>query len=229
VRPSQVREARGSIRGWGRLAALGLVLLVAACYPGDGPTNVQDLDVVMTVYDQEVAFGSFQTFAMPDTVMHVSNDTLEALIPVSRDYDELVLSLVADNMASAGYVREFDPLNAGADLIMLVGAIATEKTEYWVYDPWYYYWGYYPGWGYPGYPAYGPGYGWGYPPTYVGSTTFEQGSIVLTLVDPTQGDGEELPVIWAGVVRGLLGYGGAEARISDSIDQLFSQSPYLGR
>ena len=148
------------------MTALALVLAAGACYPGDGPTNVQDLDVILTLYDQEVNFGSFQTFAMPDTVVHVSNDTLDALVPISRDNDELVLDLVADNLVASGYTREFDALANGADLIMLVSAIGVENTEYWVYQDYWYYWGYWPGWGYPGYPGYGPGYWWYYPPTY---------------------------------------------------------------
>ncbi len=230
MRFSLVGESKPSRRGgMARLAALGLILAVGACYPGDGPTNVQDLDVVLTLYDEDVTFGSFQTFAMPDTVLHVSNDTLDALLPVSRENDELILGLVANNMVAAGYTRELDPEANGADLIMLVGAIATEQTEYWVYYDWYYYWGYYPGWGYSGYPSYGSGYGWYYPPSYVGSTTFEQGSLVLTLVDPSAADGESLPVVWSGVVRGLLNYGGETTRVTDGVNQAFTQSPYLGR
>ena len=222
-------EHRSSNRRWRRSAALVLVVAAGACYPGDGPTNVQDLDIVLTLYDQEINFRSFQTFAMPDTVLHVSNDTLDILIPVSRENDELILDLVAENMIAAGYFREFDNHANGADLVMLVGAIATEQTEYWVYQDWWGYWGYWRGWGYPGYPAYGPGYGWYYPPTYVGSTTFEQGSLVLTLVDPNAAGIDGVPVIWSGVVRGLLNYGGETGRITSGIDQAFSQSPYLGR
>jgi hypothetical protein len=224
----QEAKPRGSTRGWGRLAAVGLILAGSACYPGDGPANVQDLDVVMTIHDQKVDFGSFTSFAMPDTVLHVSSDEGDDIIDLPRDYDELVLDLVADNMEVAGYVREMEPEDNGADLILLVAAIGTEKTKYWASGGWWGYWGWYPGWGYPGYPGYGPGWGWGYPP-YVGSVNFEQGTIVLTLVDPNRGEGEELPVIWSGSARGLLNYGGATGRITSAINQMFSQSPYLGR
>jgi len=222
-------QAKSSFWRWRGSAALALIVAAGACYPGDGPTNVQDLDVILTLYDQEVNFGSFQTFAMPDTVVHVSNDTLDALVPISRDNDELVLDLVADNLVAAGYTREFDALANGADLVMLVSAIGVEHTEYWVYQDYWYYWGYWPGWGYPGYPGYGPGYGWYYPPTYGGSVTFEQGTLLLTLIDPSAADGEAVPVIWSGVVRGLMNYGGETGRITSGINQAFSQSPYLGR
>ena len=230
MRPNPVGSARSPGRRWGRWAAFGLVLSAAACYPGDGPQNVQDVDVVLTMYDEDVNFASFQTWAMPDTVLHLSSDTLENIIELPRVHDDLILDLVASNMAAAGYTRELDPQTNGADLIMLVGAIGVERTEYWVYYDWWYYWGYYPGWGYPGYPSYGPGYGYYYPPAYVGSTTFEQGSVVLTLVDPSQGDGERIPVVWTGAVAGLLSESSVpESRITSTINQAFTQSPYLGR
>ena len=220
----------GGLRGRnGILAALGLVLAVGACYPGDGPTNVQDVDVVLTLYDQTVNFGSFQTFSMPDSVVHVTGSIGDDIITLPRTNDELILGLVANNMTAAGYTREMDPEVNGADLIMLVGAIATEQTEYWVYQDWWSYWGWYPGWGYGGYPGYGAGYGWYYPPTYVGSTSFEQASIVLTLIDPTKGDGDAVPVVWSGVIRGLLNYGGEAARITSAVNKAFTQSPYLVR
>jgi hypothetical protein len=229
MRLNRVRRSQGLQLGWGRWAALGLVLAAGACYPGDGPSNVQDLDVVLTLYDEDVNFGSFQTFAMPDSVVHVGNDTLDILLPVPRTNDDLILGLVADNMIAAGYTRELDPQNNGADLIMLVAAVATEQTEYWAYDPWGYYWGYYPGWGYGGYPSYDP-YGYYYPPSYVGSVTFEQGSLLLILVDPRNTNNEEdLPIVWSGVVRGLMNYGGETTRLTETINQAFSQSPYLGR
>jgi len=227
----RVRESRGSGYAAGRVAVVGLVLAATACYPGDGPTNVQDLDVVITVHDEDVNFAGFQTYAMPDSVVFVSGKVGDDIIPLPGTNQEVILDAVAANMAQIGYTREMNPSANGADLILLVGAIGVENTEYWAYQDWWGYWGWYPGWGYGGYPGYGSGWGWYYPPTYVGSTTFEQGTLVLTLVDPyaaASGD-DAIPVIWAGAVRGLLGYGGESARVNLSINQLFTQSPYLGR
>lgn len=215
---------RAIFRGWGRLAVLGLGLSVGACYPGDGPTNVEDLDVVMTVHDEDVTFSSFQTYAMPDTVVHITGPEVGEgidIIPLTREYDEMILDLAADNMAAAGYMREVDLEDAlDADLVLLVGAIGTEKTQYWVGGGWWGWWGYYPGY---------PGYGWGWPPYYYGSTTLEQGTLMLTLLDPTGGEGQEGKVVWSGIVRGLLGYSGAQGRITESINQMFTQSPYLSQ
>jgi len=213
-------------------ALLALTLSVAACYPGDAPSNVQDLDVVLTVHDDAVDFGDFTTYAMPDTVLHIVGEDDSNIIELPRDYDDLILDLVADNMASAGYLREMAPETNGADLILLVGAVGVERTSYWYSGGCYWScWGWYPGWGYPGYPGYGPGWGWGYPP-YIGSSKFEQGAVLLTLVDPNgdTGGGDKVPVVWAASGSGLLkGEGSGGPRITNAINQMFSQSPYLGR
>jgi len=211
------------------LALLGLLIAASACYPGDGPSNVQDLDVVLTVHDEDVDFGSFSTYAMPDSVVHIVGEDDSNIIELPRTYDDLILELAADNMADAGYVREMDPENNGADLILLVGVVGTEKTQYWYGGGCYWYcWGWWPGWGY--YPGYGPGYGWGYPP-YVGSTTFEKGTILFTLIQPGASIPEErIPVVWSGAATGVLSEGSdGTARITYGINQMFTQSPYLGR
>ena len=212
----------------GSLAIMGLLVAVSACYPGDGPSNVQDLDVVMTVHDEAVEFGGFTTYAMPDSVVHLVGDGDSGIIDLPRDYDDLILELAANNMEAAGYLPQMDPENNGADLILLVGAVGTEKTQYWYGGGCYWScWGWWGGWG--GYPGYGPGYGWGYPP-YVGSTTFEKGTIILTLIDPNGDGGEDrIPVIWSGAATGVLAGSGGTGRITYGINQLFTQSPYLGR
>ncbi len=45
-------------------------------------------------------------------------------------------------------------------------------------------------------------------------------------VDP---DVEEIPVIWAGIINGVLesSESGTKTRLSNGIDQCFNQSPYL--
>jgi hypothetical protein len=211
------------------MVILGFSAAVGGCYPGE-LTNVQDADVVLTVHNESVDFGSFQSFAMPDSVVHVSGKIGDDLINVPRTFDDLILDLAAANMASLGYTRELSPETNGADLILQVAVVGVEKTEYWVYQDWWGYWGWYPGWGYYP-PTYGPGWGYYYPPTYVGSSTFEQGTILLTLVDPNDPDTEDrtIPVVWSGAGRGLLSGGGAEARITRGVNKMFTQSPYLGR
>lgn len=225
---NQCREGRGRRTGWilGAGTALGLLCL-PACYPGS-PSNVQQFDVVITIHDSTVAFSGFLNYAMPDSVVHISNDTLDNVIDLPRNFDDLILETVEDNMEALGYEREDDPENNGADLVLLVAAVGVENTDYWYGGGWWWWWGYYPGWGYwPGY----PGCCWYYPPGWVGSVTYEVGSLLLTLVDPDEYDPEQdaLGAIWAGAIRGLLTNSPTGQRVTDGINQAFTQSTYLGR
>lgn len=220
---SFVRSA-GALRRASLAALVGLVA-VAGCYPGSTNLADEDYDIVITVYDDEADFASYRTYALPDTVIHIEDSDDVDIIELPRDFDDLILDLAEANMDALGYVREFDPEANGVDLILLASAVGTESTE-WFYGGWWGYWGWYPG--YP--PGWGPGWGWGPPPGYIGGVRIEQGSVVLTLIDPelAGGDDEEVPVVWAGAMRGLLSGGGAEARITESLNQAFAQSPYLG-
>lgn len=210
---------------WMGVTTLTAVLALAGCYPGSTNLDDEDYDIVLTVHDDEVDFGTYQTYALPDTVIHIEDSDNSEIIELPRDFDDLILDVAAANMEALGYVREFDPEANGVDLILLASAVGTESTE-WFYSGWWGYWGYYPG--YP--PGWGPGWGWGAPPGYIGGVRIEQGSVVLALIDPTlAGSGEqEVPVVWAGAMRGLLSGGGAESRITESLNQAFDQSPYLG-
>ena len=221
------RGKRSAARTLATGMALGLLLWLPACYPGE-PTSVTQLDVVLTTHDSTVSFGSFTTYAMPDSVVHIGNDSLiDDIVDLPRAFDDLILETVEDNMEALGYDREDDPLNNAADLVLLVAAVGVENTDYWYYGGWGSYWGYYPGWGYPG--GY-PGYGWYYPPYYGGSVTYEVGTLMLFLVDPEALDAEldAIGVVWAGAVRGLLTDTPTPTRVVDGIDQAFTQSPYLG-
>ena len=218
------RSARGVLL----LAASCLILASPGCYPGEA-TGVEDFDIVLTIHDDAAQFSAYQTFAMPDSVVHDFGEDEEGLVSLPRDYDELILQLAESNMTALGYTREPDPEQNGSDLFLTVSAIGTSETGYWYSSDWWYLWGWYPGWGY--YPGYGPGWGYYYPPGFVGSVTVEQGTVILTLTDPNapQSADQLIPVLWSGAIRGLLHGGAVEARITSGINQAFTQSPYLGR
>ena len=195
---------------------LGLAVLTAACYPGD-VTNVEQVDVVITTPDEDVDFASYQTYAMPDTVVHITGDDDSGIVNLPRAYDATILAEVAQNMADAGYTRLTGAQAVNADVVLLVGAIGTSRTEWYVTGGWWGYWGYYPGY---------PGYGWGWPP-YYGSVTIEQGSIFMFMLEPSA-SGQNANIVWSAAARGLLGYPQPQSRIVSSINQMFTQSPYLG-
>ncbi len=209
---------------WATLLTLTAVVSLVGCYPGSTNLDDEDYDIVLTVHDDEVDFATYRTYVLPDSVIHIEDSDNADIIELPRDFDDLILDVAAANMDDLGYVREFDPeVGDEIDLVLLVSAVGTESTE-WFYSGWWGYWGWYPG--YP--PGWGPGWGWGVPPGYIGGVRIESGSVVLALPTLADAEDEEVPVVWAGAMRGLLGGGAAESRITESLNQAFDQSPYLG-
>ena len=210
--------------GLSQASVVGATLLVAAltfaaCYTDYGLTY-SDYDVVVTRYAGETDFGAFKTFFMPDTVFIVGDSTSK----ITGEYDELILTSVASNFESRGYVRITDPLSpTPPDFAVQVGK--STSTTVVLYGG-----GYWGGW----YPWYGYGYGWGYYPyyPYYGASSYSQGSVFATMIDPARTDtvAKLIGTVWFGGVNGLLGdvSKGGRDRIYNSINQMFTQSPYLG-
>jgi hypothetical protein len=204
------------------MGVLSLVVVgLTACYPG-GPTSADERDLVVTVFDQNANFGAIRTYAMPDELF-----VFEGSEDISEEAGEFVINEVARNMARVGYVRETNPEQNGADVVVLVAA--NRSTNYVAWGNWGWGgWGFWPGWGY--WPGYGPGWGIGYPWVTVGS--YETGSVFISIVDPNNpNEGEQqIPAIWGASVSGLLGStAGNQSFITQTIEQAFRQSPYLGR
>lgn len=207
-----------------------VVIIVApvyfsACTPNSG-ISVQESDVVVTTFDEQVDFGNLKTFALLDTIMHLTGDPDKPDSDIiSRDYDRQILALIAQNFEDRGYQRVSDSqIPPDPDFVVLVSATA---LQYWnVYGgyPWYPYWGYWPGWG-----CCGSGWGWYYPPTV--GYAYSTGTLIVTMVDPKNADDENklVPVQWTGAQNGVLDdtKSSKRERVERGINQMFSQSPYL--
>jgi hypothetical protein len=202
-------------------SSFGLLLVsgMIACSP-EGATFVEEQDVVYTNYNKDFDFSSKSTYALPDEVISISNgglagdtDQPEFLPP---QFASAILATLRSNMNALGY-REVTE-SASPDLVLLPAALQTTEVYYY-YDWWYWSW-YYPGggagWYYPGY----------YPPTV---TSVRSGSIFVQMTSPKDVDSDNnIAVNWITIVNGLLeGEGDAANRIDRTLDQAFSQSPYL--
>ena len=205
------------------LLAVVAVLWVSnsGCYPDYGQTY-SDYDVVATLYDTTVDFNAFTTFYMPDTIFQVG-DTTEKM---DDRYDDELLKAVAGNFEALGYERV--PLTHPTTPDFAVSMGKSNSTTYYGYwYPWY--GGYYPwmgwGWGWGGYYPWYPGYG--------GVGSYSQGSVFVSFIDPAKVDTTEkrYGIVWFGAVNGLLGdtQSGVASRLSSSVNQMFTQSPYLGK
>ena len=216
--------------GWVRAQLLGalagLALVLAACYPGE-VTNVAQTDLVVTVHDSTTNFGAIRTYAMPDSVVQLFEDSAGS-IDLTDEHDSLMLALTVENMTALGYTLEDDPVANGADVIVFLAKIGLEN-EYYVYYPGWCSgggWGWWGGWG-----GWGGCWGWYYP-GWVGSGSYEVGTVIIAMMDPdkreTVGDSLRAAMVWTGALSGILAGSATETRITSGINQAFTQSPYLG-
>ncbi len=215
---------------WSVLPALaGALLLFASCYPGE-VTSIAQIDVVVTTYDDTVSFASFTTYFLLDSVVHIDYEDNMADDLLDRSNDLAIIDAVRAGIEAMGYVEEPNPNTNQPDVILLIGAIATENDAYfaWGWWPW---WGWGGGWGGC---CYGPGWGWGYPGGGVGSVTYEVGTLMIGMFDPDRPSNPDTevdlaPVLWLAAINGILSGSstGLTARITNLIGQAYDQSPYL--
>ena len=196
-------------------------LALSSCTPGSELT-AQQSDVVVTIRNPNVDFGAIKTYVMPDTIVHIVAEGEDDNI--SRKYDEAILDLIAANFGARGYERiDEDPQNP-PDALVLV-SVTTIDYWYWYSYPPGGWWGWYPGWGWwGGYP------GWGYPPPGWGTSyAYTTGTLFVDMVDPEETEDEEVLLYWEGVCNGILSSSESSnvSRFTDSINQMFEQSPYL--
>lgn len=219
---------------WKKLSfflALGLVSIFTSCNP-QGAEYVDELDLVITVRNNDADFASDSTFAMADTVMFLSNNPNSEISPSQSDF---IINEVKMHMREFGWT-EVDTTVEAPDVLILVSVLEDINVSYFTYwwDYWYAWggWGYYPG--YPGgyYPYY-PGYGGSYTSVY----TYREGTLLVEMMDPNNpipspsGSTASLPVLWSGAINGLLegSKSSINNRVSTAMDQMFKDSPYLDK
>jgi len=202
-----------------RIAGVGLgAFVLGGCYPSESLTT-EELDVVATVYDEEVDFSRFKTYAMPDTIVQIGDPDSEFYIDLelTREEMDFVLNLIRNNMSSLNYTDLSDSVDANGELIVppdvgiFVEVLAEKRVVLYTY----------------------PGYGWGgwYPPR-VGGYTYPVGTVTVNYIDVegiVQGDSLTfIPTPWLGIANGLLfETSNNQARITNNINQMFDQSQYL--
>jgi hypothetical protein len=224
------RTLGAAARRWSPIVCLlAVTVVLSSCYPG-GPTDLSELDVVVTSYDVDFDFTKPKTYALPDSVAHLGDPSEPGYVDLPRTYDALILQRIEAEMNAFGWTREMSPETNGADVFVLPSAVGATTWVLTSYYPGYGGWGWYPGWGY--YPGWGPGWGWGYPP-YYSATSYKTGTLFIDMVDPNAADADEMtiPVRWTGTLSAVLGSSsvGADDRITRGIHQAYEQSPYLRR
>ena len=201
--------------------ALGAALLAGAgCYPGDTPVA----DITVTLHDTGKNFkASYSTFALPDSaVIDIGNPDDPGYQPIEHNFDAQIFARIRNNLTARGWVEipeeQITPSNR-PDVVVLVSALVATSTAVSGYPP---YWGWWPGWGY-------PGYGWGYPCCWT-VVQYTTGTLLLDMLAEKDADpiSQITPVPWAARMNGLVNKSNVSAsRLEKVIDQAFTQSPYL--
>lgn len=202
--------------------ALGMII---SCTP-EGAEYIDELDIVYTNHDPDFVFSSQNTYALPDQVVKITEEIVDGEPGdepeyIDPAYSVTILNSIRSNMNSLGYT-EVDK-SANPDLIVLPSAMQTDQL-YFYYDWWYWNW-WYPGWG--------TGWGWYYPGYYPPQVSrIRTGTVFLQMTQPEGiNAADQIPVIWTGVMNGLLegSKDQVATRINNSINQAFTQSPYLAK
>jgi len=188
------------------LLLLALAVGLYSCYPGDEITAA-DTDIVATYFDKEADFSTKLTFAIPDEIIRLDENGDPINDPGVND--QLALNRIKSNLDQAGFTEITNPDSITNVPDVLVIAFANQST--WVsggcYSSWY-------SWYY-------PYYGWCYPVYY----TYDIGTMLIVMIDPS----ESRNALWVAALNGILEdtNAGIADRLTDGIDQAFTQSPYL--
>lgn len=206
------------------MALVMAVVMLSGCYP-DGPEYYSDTDVVITHYDDAFDFGTVKTYAIPDSIPKISDELFSDPDGdgkpdfVNSLYANTILSTMRAQLNALGWT-EVDK-TANPDVTVFLTATTSENL-YAYYNMYYWDW-YYPGyWG--GWGWYYPGY---YPVEYVSVNT---GTLFMQMADMrNSGVDDKLNAVWTGVINGLLSGSATDInkRINNTVEQAFTQSPYL--
>jgi hypothetical protein len=213
--------------GVGATLIVGLLWL-GGCYPGTSKIT-EELDVVVTRYDEDENFQRFTTYFIEDTIIQLGDPESSDYIPldITREDMDRIIGQVRTNMEAYSYTAIDDPITTVPDVAIFIEVIAERKTVIYTYPG--YGWGWGGWWG--GYPGWGPGWGGWYPPS-VGGYTYPVGTVLVNYIDVNgivREDGKTfVPTPWLGILNGLLYETSAgDARVTNAIDQMFDQSQYL--
>lgn len=221
------RYGRMTVRLKGLCASIPIGLAAVAllsCAPETGLDTIEDYDVVVTLYDKTVDYGTIGTYLMPDSIVHFQ-DPENPGRQLGREHDDLILERVEYNLQAIGYTKETDPGDTEPDVYVLVSA--TSSRWYAAAYSWWPRWGWWPYWpgGSSDWIFMGPYYGGGR--TY----EFSTGTLLVDIADNrNREEDEEPPGIWTGAINGILEDESSNTaqRLVDMIDRAFHQSPYLG-
>lgn len=199
-------------------------LILSSCIPESGAADeIGDLDVVYTNYNSGFNFSSGTTYAIPTSVIIVSE---ESIIPGNRpptlDFivSDQILTALRTNMNARGFTQV--NIQANPDYILLPSATQEGRELLFNYGAQFWTW-----W----FPEFNVGLLFQYPnfnPQTI--TSVNTGSLLIQFIDNrNRVANSAVPVHWIGVVN--LGLSGSQTdnsnRATRGVNQSFIQSPFI--
>ena len=198
-----------------------LALMAAACQIEPYSQDNDGEYLVYTSPSKDVNFAAYQTFDIVDSVLVIGQKPK----PFYSQSDNALALIQAFRviMEKLGYI--YTPSHPDTQLgIQLTFVEQTERYVQYYDDP--YWWLDYPGYWPSGYWGNWSGWYYPYPVTY----TYTTNALITDMVDLTSVNPEgKLEIVWTSYIGGPASYSiqNDVARMKDSINQAFAQSPYL--
>ena len=197
-----------------------LLVVMAGCYPyPDNNAIREDLDIVVTAFQDSIDFTSYKKYYLYDSVKLLvdESETVDPDDPFySSGLDQVILNEIETQMNDLGYQRvdffAFPDIGVEATALRVNNVANTGGAGWW--------------WGYPGYGGGLPGFSGGSPQYwYTSFYTYETGSIVIDMRDFDKKDVDET-FVWTGYINGLLGETSTttDVRVRQAVESAFKQS-----
>lgn len=199
---------------------LTFATLVVSCRK-DAIKNLDSKEgiVYVTDHDSTVNFSNYLSFRIADSVNVIKDGQLAGR--ENNSYASSLITALAQAMIQRGFQLETDH-TVQPDIGINITKLVTNQTGVVSY---YDYWG--------GYGSYWDPYYWGYGgydyyfPYAIGTYTFQEAALSVDMLDLKNPDtgGNKLRSVWTGLVygSGIFNTG----TVSDIVQNLFTQSPYL--
>lgn len=204
-----------------------LALAFSACQNEPDLNELSSDLIVYTSYDKDCDFGKYDTFAIPDSILLLSDNNKPAYYSSEDPRTASIVGAFVSEMESRGFKKV--KKDADPDLGIQISFVKNTNTivSYAAADPyWWYGYGYYWPYSYwdPYYAGWGPYYT--YPITY----SYSVGSLIAEIIDLENVDvaNKKIPVIWTTYMAGILSSNQLNLSYTLSgIYQAFEQSPYI--
>jgi len=212
------------------IAVVGVFGAMAAC--SDDNDIIIPAGSVVTFADSSFDFTTLHTFALADTVAHLTNIGVNP-VATTTAFDQTILSQVRADLLARGYTEIAEPSATRPDFVVLTGVSASDNYNAFITSNWFTYWGVSPVWTWlPGGvdPSWTIIYPWFNPGSVV---TFQRSTLIVTIVPTTVQVNpliaqKQIRAVWAGVATSLLGQQNiTQTNVQNAINIMFQQSPYL--